>query len=332
MIKLLRIAGVILILAMWPLVMAGAAMATDQPDSTPTITNIKANINLIKTGDVLIYGEYDIPHADLPDEGADQSYNFSLIDTDGSTILGTVLPYVLFDHGYNEGAWGFYFDADDSLTVNQTYTIRISQNPAYFSDPEVFNYDMSLSAWTTKSSQEDNQIEMAINIITMATRLETSHDDYTLLESSAGGTVLSDPTGETYFRGAIYSIQLMAPSLFLVQVLSYNNEDRLWTFDQFDEYQGRFTDTWVGGSTDNVSAEFGFTPQSFMALIYLLPISIGVIIVSSIKFKRAEPGYLITTAMLLCTVFMGWFSIPLFAIIFQLLAIYIGYLWFYARG
>ena len=106
------------------------ALATSNPDSTPTISNIKANRYLIESGDVLIYGEYDIPYASLPDESAADTYIFRLLDIDGSTELGAVAPFPLFDNGYNEGVFGFYFSASDNLTWGEAYTVRISQNPA----------------------------------------------------------------------------------------------------------------------------------------------------------------------------------------------------------
>ena len=330
--KYLRILIVILILGTFSMVFALPVKATGEPGSTPTITNIKANTGLIQTGDVLIYGELDIPYAIPPDEPANQAYNIRLIDTDGVTLLGSLTPYVLFDNGYNEGAFGFYFSADDGFTVNETYIIRITQSPSHFVSPQSWSYEMTMAGWTTKGTQEENQTELAINIIAIAQHLEAAHEDYTMLDASAGGTVLSAPTGETYFRGAIYGIQIMAPSLFLVQVLSYDQEDRLWTTDKFDEYQDRFSGEWIGESTANVSAEFGFTGTALMGIIYLLPISVVSVIISTIKFRKAEPGFLVAALVMIPCVLLGWFSTPLFALIYQLLAIYIGYLWFYSRS
>lgn len=323
---------VVLVIMGYYLLLITTAFAIPQPDADPTVSNVFANVNLRETGDVLIYGEYNIPHASLPDTTSDLTYSFRLIDTDNTTQLGAILPFARFAYGYNEGAFGFYFTAADNLTIDQAYTIRISQSPAYFDTPESFDYVMPAGAWTTLTDSEANQLEVYINIITIAQSLEANHTDLELLEASAGGTVLSSPTGETFFRGVIFGIQEMCPTLFLVQVYTFDTGDRAWTTDEFDEYQDRFSGTWLGTSTANTSATFGVTTPTLMSVIFGLPIILGAVIISSIKFKRIEPAYLVASLVLIMLALMGWVSIALFGLIYQLLAIYIGYLWFYARS
>ena len=330
-IKLVRI-FIILASIVFPLAMSTLVLAIDNPDSDPSVSNIRANTYLIEEGDVLIYGDYSLPYASLPDDPASDTFIFRLLDTDGETELGAKIPFVLFDNGYNKGVFGFYFSAADNLTWNETYFIRVSQNPAHFATPTSIDYVMSLSAYSSKTTQDDNQVELAINIIAMAERLESAHTDYTLLESSVGGTVLSDPTGETYFRGAIYGIQAMAPSLFQMQILNFDTDDRDWDTDQFDQYKERFDTTWVGDDVDTTSAQFGITPQMLMGVIFVLPICIGVIILSSIKYRKAEPGFIASAIFLSLGAVMGWLPAAIFATLYQAMAIYLAYLWFYARG
>lgn len=329
--QLIRILVIVIIAGLPLLLLAVPALATDPPDSDPSITTIKANINLRAEGDVLIYGAYNVPYADLPDDPADETYNFRLIDTDGTTQLGAAIPFVRFDSGYNEGAFSFYFSAADNLTTDQPYIIRISQSPAYFDSPQSYDLVMPLSAWTSQTEQADNRTELTLNIIDIAQELEEAHDTE-LLESSAGGTVLSDPTGENYFRGVIYGIQSMAPDLFLVQVYSFEKGDRAWTTDQYDDYVERFEGTWMGTATENTSATFGFDAPSFMSLLYGAPIILGAVVISVIKFRRVDPAYLIAAVVIILLGVMGWISLGLFATIYQLMAIYTGYLLFYARS
>lgn len=323
---------VVLIIAALPLlIFAMPVLAIDPPDSDPEVTSFYANVNLVEEGDVLIYGTYDIPYATTPNETADYTHVFLLLDSDAETQLGAVLPFVRYDNGYNEGAFGFYFSAADNLTTDNYYTIRIRQNPDYFESPESYDYLMPMTAWTSHDDRETNQTEVAINIINIAKDLENAHDE-TLLESCAGTTVLSDPEGETYFRGVIYGIQVMAPKLFLVQVYNFETGDRAWTTEQFDEYMDRFTGTWIGTATANTSSEFGMTTPTLMAVLYGVPIMLGSVIISAIKFRRIEPAYLIAALVLILLSIMGWISKALFATIYQLLAIYISYLLFYARS
>lgn len=328
-----RIGAVIATVGIMAVLFVTPAFAIDQPDSNPSISDIHANVYLIESGDVLIYGMYNLPYATIPDDDASQTYIFRLIDTDNVTQLGAVLPFVRYDSGYNKGVFGFYFSATDNLTVDQSYIIRISQNPAFFDAPQNFDYLIPPGAWTSATTQEDNQTELTINIIALAEDLEAAYSDYdiTLLEDSPGGTVLSSPAGETYFRGAIYGIQAMAPDLFLVQSLTWDTTDRAWSTMQFDTYGTRFSGTFIGTASDNISAEFGLDTPTFMGLIFLLPILIGAVVVSTIKWKKAEPGYLFGVLALILVALMGWVDMALFALVFQLFAVYIGYLWFYAR-
>lgn len=325
-------AGVIFICIAMPLIFSSLALAIDNPDSDPSVSNVRANTYLIEEGDVLIYGDYNLPYASPPDDPASNAFIFRLLDTDGETELGAISPFVLFDNGYNEGVFGFYFSASDNLTWGEAYTIRISQNPALFTTPTSVDYLISLSVYSSKTTQDDNQVELTINIIAMAERLESAHTDYTLLESSVGGTVLSDPTGETYFRGAIYGLQAMAPSLFLIQILEFDRADREWTTDQFDEYEERFDDTWVGDGVDATATQFGITPQMLMGVLFVLPLCIGGIILSSMKYGKAEPGFIISAIFLTLGALMGWLPAAIFATLYQAMAIYLAYLWFYARG
>lgn len=327
---LIRILAVLVIIGGY-LFLAVAVYAIPAPDADPSITNFKANVNLLQEGDVLIYGEYLIPYASLPDVNAGDAYSLRLIDTDNVTQLGAVMPFVRFDSGYNEGAFGFYFPAADNLTTDQAYIIRISQSPAYFDEPQSYDYVMPLSAWTSWSLREPNRMELLVNIIAIALSLESAHD-VELLEASAGGTVLSSPVGETYFRGVIYGLQTMAPELFLVQVYTFETGDRAWTTDEFDEYQTRFEGDWLGTSTANTSATFGVTTPALMSVLFGLPIILGAVVISAIKFRRIEPAYLVAALVIIMLALMGWISAAIFGLIYQMMAIYIGYLLFYARS
>lgn len=331
--KRIIIIALALFLFIAPLIWCGVAYALEPPDSDPevVIETLYANVNLRETGDVLIYGMYDIPYASLPETDADLAYVFTLIDVDGETQLGAIVPYVAFDGGYNEGAFSFYFSAADNLTTDQQYIIRISQSPAFFGSPESWDYTMPLTSWTSYTSQADNQAELAINLIAIAENLEEAHGE-TLLQSSASGTVLSDPTGENYFRGVIYGCQVIVPDLFLVQQYIWETGDRARTTDAWDDFDERFDGTWLGTATENTSATFGMTAPTLMGFWIGVPVMVGVTILSSLKFKTTDPALIVACLLMIMLGFMGWMSAAVFAIIYQLFGIYIGYLWFYNKA
>lgn len=305
--------------------------AEDAPDSDPSVSNIHANTYLIEDGDVLIYGDLEIPYAVPPDTPADDAFIIRLIDTDNTTELAAIRPFVFFDNGYNKNMFAFY---SDNITWGEAYIIRISQNPAVFTaSANSTDYVMPLSAYTESTDHETNQIELAINIIAAANRLEQYYTDYTLLEASAGGTVLSSPTGETYFRGTIYGIQAMAPTLFLVQRANLDMTPRAWTTEQFDTYRDRFEGSFIGASANATATQFGMDRADVvMALVFAMPVSVGAIVVASIKWRRTEPGVIFACVVLITCALMGWVPMALFAVVFQVLGVYIAWVWFGSRS
>lgn len=313
-----------------PILLFTVTYAIPQPDSDPSIYDTHVNRNLITAGDALIYGQYILPYEDEPTTPASDAFIIRLIDTDNVTELGAVTPHPYFDNGYNHGAFGLYFESD--LTWNTSYIIRISENPSQFDVPVSFDYVMPLTSYTSETTQDNNRLELAINIITIAQSLETHHPDYDLLEASASGTVLSAPQGESYFRAIIPGIQVMAPSIFLVQVLPLDMSSENWTTEQFEEYEERFEGTWVGSSENATAEQFGLTPQTIMGALVVLPCAVGAIFISARKFKRVEPGFIVTAVLLIMAVIMGWLPKAIFAAAFQAMGIYIAYLWFYSRG
>lgn len=327
--RILRIA-IILACFVLPIFFGSFALAISQPGSDPTISSIKANRYLLESGDVLIYGHYDIPYASPPGTSATDAFVFTLLDD--TDVLGMITPYALMDNGYNEGIFSFYFAAADNFTWGGSYIIRVSENPIAFESPEYYDYMIPESAYTSAEDQHTNQLQLTINIIAAAQWLENNHSDYTFLDSSVSGTVLSSPTGETYFRSAIYGIQAMAPDLFIMQSYELDFEDRDWETTQFDTYESRFSETWVGTSSNETAEQFGISQSAVMGMVFILPLSIGAIILSSMKFRKAEPGFIVGSVFVIMGGLMGWIAPAIFATIYQSMGIYLAYVWFYSKG
>jgi len=320
----------LLVFCLAPFLITAPVSAIDDPSGTPTVDNIGGYKNLIGDGDVLIFGEYNIPYADddIPPVPASSTYILRLLNSGGAE-LGRIAPRVFFDYGYNKGAFSFYFSTADNLTFGGIYTIRISQNPAYFDTPQSYDYVMSPSSWTTAETQEDNRVALTIAVISTAQRLEAEYTAYVLVESGLSGTVLSSPTGETYFRNVIYGIQVMAASLYLLQIMPYDIEEREYSVNT--TYENRYGD-WVETDVEATAAQFGMTAQAWMALVFALPACFGFIITSAKKFHKVEPGLLVSAVIILMTYMMGWMPAAIFASIYQIMGIYTAYVWFYARG
>lgn len=316
--------------ALWGYALAYAAIAN--PDRDPSVDNIRVNHNLLVTGDILIYGDYDIPYDTPPDILASNTYLFQLLD--GATKLGAANPYVRFNNGYNNGVFSFYFTSANAsgITWGDSYTIRIAQNPAQFASPSFGDFALASDSYTTDNTTDGNQAELANYLLAAANRLAQVYTTETITDTSgAGETILYSPTGEEYFQGAIPGILAMAPALFNVQILEYDPTYRTWSTDYADNQTERFDGTWAGDSANATAIQFGVTKQTAMGFIPL-GLCLGSVVLSSIKWRRTGPGLIISAVFLIMALLLGWLSPAIFAVVFQILAILIGYLLFLARA
>jgi hypothetical protein len=305
------------------------------PDTACTTNTVHLNRNLVTDGDVLVTGQYKIPYTSIPTVPASSTFLFELIGTNGTTLLGYNKPFVYFDNGYNDGVFSLYFDSTHAPVWGNPYTIRITENPSLFATPLKWDFVLPSTAYSTLSSQIDNQAELTDQCITLAQNMEEIRS--VNLVTSSNGNVLTT-VGESYFRGAIPSLQAMlgepvsSSGLFLIQNAPVDLVSTNWTTEKFDAYENRFDGTWVGTDINNTGTQIGITPTMVMSVFVILPICLAFIIFASIKFKRAEPGYLVCALMLIMGVLLGWMPRAVFASIYQLCGIYIAYLIFYARG
>lgn len=333
--SVLRVLLVLGILAPSLLFAIPAQAAMSQPDSAPTIDQSKIHINrnLITSGDIVFYAPYLIPYATAPDTLASASFIFQLIDTDGTTVLGTITPYTYFDNGYDAGVLSLYFGAGNSLVWGSAYYIRIAENPAEFSSPVYWDYAIPASAWSSFTAQTDGQTEMAAYVIDLATDLEAYYSGTTLLETSGGQTILAQPAGENYFRGAIYGLQSMAPSLFLVEVVPIDVTSTNWTTAQFDSYETRFDGTWVGTAETATANQWGLSVGGIMGMVLILVLSLAAVIVSSMKYQGKNAyGWCAAGLLLIMGALLGWIPTAVFALSFQIMLIYTGYVLFWTKG
>ncbi len=306
------------------------ATAISNPDTPPgpTLTDIHANRNLYVSGDMLIYGMYNLPYATLPTTvdpswTAANAFIFRLISTDGVTELGTITPYVYFDSGYRQGAFSLYFTAG-AIPWGESYVLRISENPALFATPLKWDTSGGIS-YTTFTSQADNQVDLADKIAILAHALEDYHSGYTLLATSAGRTILSS-SGENYFRGAIPGLEAMAPSLYFVQSSPIDYTSTNWTTANFDVYASRFNGTWIGDAEIATAAQFGLPRQLIMSIPILI-LCLFFVAMGSFLVRKFEPGWICSTLMVMMGAILGWVPMAIFALIFQTLLFYLAWMW-----
>jgi hypothetical protein len=331
--KVIRIFAVtaILIISLLAFALPVHAVVMSDPDTAPSITiqTIHVNRYTAASGDIVITGLYDIPYTTLPTTidpnwTADKAFIFRLIATDNVTELGSVTPYAYYVSGYRQGVFSFYFPAATAPAWGQAYIIRISENPALFATPQSWDTTIPTSAYTTLTTQADNQADLADRVITLAHTLDSTYT-VTLTTSSGGRTTLSS-TGERYFSGAIYGLQAMAPTLYFLQDSPVDYTANTWTTTQFDIYAARFNGTWVGTAENVTAAALGLPVQVTMSIPILLLI-LGFAIGTSLLVHKLEFGWLIASVLLLMGALLGWIPMSLMAVVYQVMGIYLTFIW-----
>jgi hypothetical protein len=330
--KLFRILAVALIVgvSLVPLIGTTPVFAvTAQPLITPTITQIHINRNLYQDNDTLVYGMYYLKYKTIPDVNADENFKFYLMDSGGTTYFGIASFFVYHDGGYNHGLISFYFP-EGVLTWGTSYKIRIEEIAGQFSSPVNTDITIPTSAYSTETTQAGNQAELADKLFAIGQTLETEYDTI-FFQDSDTGQILTD-VGEVYFRGAVPGIRVMAPSLFLFQESPVDLTTRTYDTANFDTYQARFQGTWVGTAINAGASGIGMGGGAFMMFIFTLPLCLIAVIFASIKFRKADAGFIVASLMMICAVLLGFMPTALFATVYQIFAIYIGYIFFYSKS
>ena len=322
--------GLSLVIVLWnALLLTSPVYAINKPSSV-SITDIHVNRNLLETGDMLVHAKYEVAYDSTPSETINDTFIFNVMDTDNTTVLGSVLPYPFDSNGFGEGIISFYFGASSAPTWGQAYCIRVAENPAYFASPDKYDSVMSSGDYTTLSTQADNREELRNKLITLAQELEIAWDT-TLTTQSDVGTVLNT-TGAAYFRYAIVGLQSMCPEIFSVVVDDPEYDPRSWNVTQATTYENRFDGTWVGNAFSGFASMFGNIDQQLSTSMIIL-IACGILIGGSmLALGSPFPGLLMSAAVLPAGMMLGMFSYGMMAIIAISCALYIGYFWFFARS
>jgi hypothetical protein len=323
--------GLILALIAGSLLMAVPAYATDPP--TPDNLQFESAMvfrHLIEDDDALFVFHFNIHYdSEQPDEPANHLFTFRLLETDGESQLGAVIPYAYYNAGYDQGCAAFYFPAAEAPTWGSAYILRISGNPEYFSTPPLCSHTLVASEYSQVDTQEENQTLLGNYILDAAADLEINWDT-TLLYVTDLGMVLNS-TGEGYFRGAIPGLAAMAPQIFPVQLLSPEYEDPGWTEEQGEAYAARFEDTWVGESLSRVGEDLHMGWNVITGiLVFGVILALGIF--CQYKYGTIKPIMIGGIAVMLGGTVMGWIAPAIMAIVTIFFALWLGYIWMFRHG
>lgn len=224
------------------------------PDSTPTIEEVYQFRNVLETGDWLIVFKENTPYASVPTALAyTQAYIWRLIDTDNTTELAQAQGYSYHESGYNYNIISFYLDSGNVTAKAMTYgtdilNLRLSGTPVAFASPPVYNYPIPITSYSSLTATAAVKAALSTLIIELATDLNTEWAlaaAYYLTDDVETGTFLSI-YGQTFFRGAIYGLQAMAPDAFEVKITDINTTARTWTTAYITSLETQYAGNYLG--------------------------------------------------------------------------------------
>lgn len=297
---------------------------TANPDSPPDVSQKYVYHNLLQPSDALFVWYANIPYATPPTTSVTETFIWRLYN--GTTLLGSTVGSAYHTGGYGYNVYSMYFDNTTAPAWGTTYDLHLNGNPTVFSSPPEYDFQINLSAYTSLTTQEDNQAALALTCLALATDLNTRWGltaAYYLTEEGAASTILS-LYGAAVFRSAIYGIQGMAPSLFEYVIGNINAPDRTWSTAYADNLTNQWVGTWVQTAQEGFKLFFGlgWDMGSLLLMLFLAGLAfIGSVMVSK---GNAWGGAIDAGIVLVAGTRMGMFNPIAMATIAALCLIYIG--------
>ena len=299
------------------------------PDSTPTINGgilgIDVYRNLLETGDrgFLVYA--NIPYATPPTTPENEAFIWQLLSPDGLTVIGQTTGYPYHNLGYDYNAYWFYFSSADSVTWGSAYIMRLTGNPAIFLSPPTYDYVLAASDYNSQTTQAGNQGELEARILAISTDLYTRWSlspTTKLTKEGETGTVLS-PSGETFWRGAIYGCQALAPGVFEFGALSITTTSHSSTKGYADNLTGQYAGSWIATAKQG-GADFFDLDYDLVSTLLVLIVCVGVMFLE--QYLSDNIWFGLMDASLIAVIFgrQGLYDVTFLAMIAALLWIYVS--------
>lgn len=277
------IAGLLLGIIASGLVLTPVSAAIAEPDSTPTVEEINIYRNVLETADMLLLVYASIPYGSIPDEPVTETFSWSFRSNDGVTEYGATTGYAYNENGYNYNVYSIYLDAAEvaaaGIVWGNPYQLRLLPSPADLPGMSAINYNIVAADYNANVVQSAVQQAIADRVTALGalldTRWGTAASGTQLIEETESGRVLSI-FGESFFRGAIYGLQAMAPNAFVSVITVVDVSARTWTDNYSGAIENQYAGTWVETSQEAGKALFG-TSYDLLSVILMLGACIGLI-------------------------------------------------------
>lgn len=299
------------------LIPSSVAMADDEQPDTVSLYEIEIFNSLLVSNDFLAVVPYQLSFDSDPDIGIDQTYIFRLLSPDKSDELGTTTGQTTFNDGYGLGMVSFYIES--GMTANTSYVFRVQQNPAYYPDPDYWDFTIGDSNY---SQSDDQDAALKAKIVDMSSALSVEFGVSLLTTAESGDTVLSS-YGELYYLYAIPGLQYMCPALFSVQLVNPDFSKRSWSYTFADTLRTKYAGTFIEDFMTGFGGLFSIETSPAMNAVSIF-LFVTLIVLSIWKFKATVLSAILDGyCMLLLLMLMGFFSM-IWAGFMAFISVFIG--------
>lgn len=259
--------------------LASPVYATDLPSSAPSIDDIAIYRNVLATGDMFIFFKENTPYTVIPtDHGYSEAFVWQLYDPTDTTEIARTVGYNYNDNGYNQNVIGFYFSAATAPPWGAAYFLKLTGTPLAFTTPPTYQFPIEAGDYSALTVQSEVQNAISNKVIEWAGDLnsEWGLTSTNYLTTSAQTSQSLSLEGETFFRGAVYGIQSLAPFAFQLVTLDVTSTDRTWSDNYTNALQAMYDGTYLETAQDAANTGLGAS-YNLAGLIGLL-LMIGVVI------------------------------------------------------
>ncbi len=151
------------------------------------------------------------------------------------------------------------------------YTLRLNESPLTFLAPVTFDYPINSVDYSATVITTEVQAELALDILLIAHDLDVQwafSPPNSLINDDETGRTLSI-FGQAYFRGTIFGLQALAPSLFPLAVTEIDLADRTWTDAYIATLETQYAGTWVQTAKDAGADMFDTTGDLVSTLMVM---------------------------------------------------------------
>lgn len=279
-----------------------SAIAADEQPDTVSLYDIEIFNGLLVDDDFLAIVPYQISFDTEPEVGIDETYIFRLLSPGGTDELGVKTAQNTFNDGYGLGMVSFYFE--EGMTANASYVFRVQQNPAYYPDPDYWDFTVSGSNY---SQADDQSAALKAKIVDLSSALSVEFGVALLTTAESGSTVLS-AYGELYYLNAIPGLQYMCESLFSVQLVNPDFSKRSWSYTFANALQTKYAGTFIEDFMTGFGGLFSIESSPAMNALSIF-LFVILIVISVWKFKATVLSAILDGyCLLLLLMLMGFFS------------------------